>query len=100
MNPLITVDTASTPDGTLVLQKRGERDFLITHDGRVLMNSATHRSEATLGELPCRGLAQVERPKVLLGGLGMAYTLRAMLDTLPASAEVTVAELNPVVLAW
>ena len=94
--PWIIVDTAATPDGKLVLQQRGERDYLITIDGRVLMNSMTHRSEAALGALACRGLATLARPRVLVGGLGMAFTLRAVLDALPASARVTVAELNPV----
>lgn len=98
--PWITVDMAVTPDGRLVLQQRGERDYLITLDGRVLMNSMTHRSEAALGALACRGLAARDRPRVLVGGLGMAFTLRAVLDALPPSAEVTVAELNPVVVAW
>lgn len=98
--PWITVDSAATPDGKLVLQRRGERDHLITIDGRVLMNSMTHRSEAALGALACRGLATLPRPRVLVGGLGMAYTLRAVLDALPASAAVTVAELNPVIVAW
>lgn len=98
--PWIIVDTAATPDGKLVLQQRGERDYLITIDGRVLMNSMTHRSEAALGALACRGLSVLARPRVLVGGLGMAFTLRAVLDALPPSAEVTVAELNPVVVAW
>jgi spermidine synthase len=98
--PWTTVDTAATPDGKLVLQRRGERDHLITLDGRVLMNSMTHRSEAALGALACVGLAARERPRVLVGGLGMAFTLRAVLDAVPASASVTVAELNPVIVAW
>ena len=98
--PWITVDRADTPDGTLVLQRRGERDHLITLDGRVLMNSMTHRSEAALGTLACRGLGTRDAPRVLVGGLGMAFTLRAVLDALPASARVAVAERNPVVLAW
>lgn len=98
--PWIIIDTALTPDGKLVLQQRGARDYLITIDGRVLMNSMTHRSEAALGALACRGLAAADRPRVLVGGLGMAFTLRAVLDALPGTAAVTVAELNPVIVAW
>jgi len=98
--PWTIVDTAVTPDGKLVLQRRGERDYLITIDGRVLMNSMTHRSEAALGALACRGLAALDGPRVLVGGLGMAFTLRAVLDALPVSARVTVAELNPVIVGW
>jgi spermidine synthase len=50
--------------------------------------------------LGCRGLAARANARVLVGGLGMAYTLRAVLDALPASAKVTVAELNPVIVSW
>ena len=64
------------------------------------MNSMTHRSEAALGALACQGLAARELPRVLVGGLGMAFTLRAVLDALPAAAVVTVAELHPVIVAW
>ncbi len=98
--PLVTLDTAATPDGKLVLQRRGDRDFFITIDGRMLMNSADRRSEVALGTLACRGLADRPAPRVLVGGLGMAITLRAVLDALPASATVQVAELNPVIVAW
>lgn len=98
--PLVTLDTAATPDGKLALQRRGERDFFITIGGRMLMNSADRRSEVALGTLACRGLAQHPAPRVLVGGLGMAITLRAVLDALPPSATVQVAELNPVIVAW
>lgn len=98
--PWTTIEAVKTPEGTLALQRRGERDYLITVDGRVLMNSVAHQSEAALGTLACRGLADRPRPRVLVGGLGMGFTLRAVLDALPASARVTVAELNPVVVGW
>lgn len=98
--PLVTLDAADTPDGKLVLQRRGERDHFITLDGRMLMNSADRRSEVALGALACRGLADRPAPRVLVGGLGMAITLRAVLDALPATAAVRVAELNPVIVAW
>lgn len=98
--PWTTIDAVSTPEGKLALQRRGERDYLITVDGRVLMNSVAHQSEAALGTLACRSLGERPRPRVLVGGLGMGFTLRAVLDALPAAARVTVAELNPVVVAW
>jgi spermidine synthase len=98
--PLKEIAVADTPDGKLSLRRRGERDWLITIDGRMLMNSFDHHSEAALGRIGCRGLEQKAAPRVLLGGLGMAITLRAMLDTLPASAKVQVAELNPEIVAW
>jgi spermidine synthase len=98
--PWTTVDTAATPDGKLALSRRGTRDCLITIDGRVLMNSVDHRSEVALGTLTGARAAASPRPRVLLGGLGMGFTLRALLDALPAAATVQVAELNPVIVAW
>lgn len=96
-NKLASVPTA---DGALELLRRGERDFLITIDGRVLMTSAAHRSEDALARLACAGLRSRRRCRVLLSGLGMGFTLRAALDELADDAEVTVAELNPVVVEW
>ncbi len=98
--PWQIIDQVDTSEGVLELRRRGARDFLITVGDRVLMNSANHRSEAALGELACRHLAGRSAPRVLVGGLGMGFTLRAVLDALPAAARVTVAELNPAVVSW
>ncbi|GAB6061393.1 spermidine synthase [Deferrisoma palaeochoriense] len=98
--PWETLDRVATPEGPLELRCRGGRDYLITVAGRVLMSSATHRSEVVLGELACEGLAARPAPRVLVGGLGMGYTLRSVLDLLPASARVVVAEINPAVVGW
>ncbi len=98
--PWQTIERISTEEGLLELRKRGERDFLITVGGRVLMNSMAHRSEVALGQLACGHLKALTHPRVLVGGLGMGFTLKAVLDTLPATGSVVVAELNPVVLEW
>ena len=98
--PWKVLDSVATGEGILELRQRGERDFLITSNSLVLMNSSLHRSEVALGELACGHLKQQASPRVLVGGLGMAFTLRAVLDNLPASGSVLVAELNPVVLDW
>ncbi len=98
--PWETIDKVETPDGILELRKRGERDFLIVINNRVLMNSSANRSEIKLGEEACRLVAARRNPRVLIGGLGMGLTLRAALDSLPSSARVMVAELNPVVAGW
>jgi spermidine synthase len=98
--PWKTIDRVSTDEGVLELRQRGIRDFLITVDGRVLMNSRAHRTEESLGVLACSHLAAFQEPRVLLGGLGMGYTLRAVLDALPAAARVVVAEINPAVVDW
>ena len=69
--------------GTLELRRRGERDFILFLDGRVLMNSSAQRSEIALGRLACRPWQSHPAPRVLVGGLGMGFTLRAALDFLP-----------------
>jgi spermidine synthase len=100
MLPWRTIDSLDTPEGRLELRQRDDRSALITIDGRVLMTSAAHRSETALAELACAPLADRPGTRVLLGGLGMGYTLRATLDELPATARVTVVELNAAVVGW
>lgn len=85
---------------TLELRRRGERDFIIFLNGVVLMNSSAQRSEVALGRLACRPWQSHPAPRVLIGGLGMGITLRAALDSLPSTATVKVAELNPVIVEW
>jgi spermidine synthase len=99
MTPWKTLATVATKEGSLQLRQRAEREFLIVIDGRVLMTSADRRSEQGVATLACEGLT-ARAPRVLIGGLGMAYTVRAALDALPATAEVVVAELTPAVDAW
>ncbi len=98
--PWKTIESIDTDEGVLELRQRDERDFLITVGGLVLMNSLANRSEVVLGQLGCQHLKTHPQPRVLVGGLGMGCTLRAVLESLPANAEVVVAELNPVVLEW
>lgn len=64
------------------------------------MTSSAHRSEDALAKLGCAQLAGKKRARVLVSGLGMGFTLRAVLDALGEDAEVVVAELNPVVVDW
>ena len=99
-HPWKTLDTVDTDAGPMELRRRGDRDFLITVDGRVLMNSSAQRSEQELGRLACRPLKTHPHPRILIGGLGMGYTLKAVLDQLGRNARVVVAELNPAVVDW
>jgi len=99
MTPWKTLATVATAEGALELRQRGEREFLIVIDGRVLMTSRDRRSEQGLATLACQALV-ARSPRILIGGLGMAYTVRAALDVLPATAEVVVAELTPAVDEW
>ncbi|MGE4543248.1 MAG: spermidine synthase [Pedobacter sp.] len=99
--PWKTLDRFTTEDeGVLELRQRGKGDYLITVGPQVLMNSKAQRSEIALGQLGCEGLQNHPAPRVLVGGLGMAITLRAVLDALPATARVVVAELNPKIHEW
>lgn len=98
--PWKIIESRMTDEGVLELRQRGEKDFMITIGPQVLMNSMANRSEVVLGQLGCGHLKNAEAPRVLVGGLGMGFTLKAVLDSLPASAHVVVAELNPVVREW
>lgn len=99
MTPWKTLATVATPEGDLQLRQRGPREFLIVIAGRILMTSSDRRSEQALATLACKALT-ARAPRILIGGLGMAYTVRAALDALPITAEVVVAELTPEVAAW
>ncbi|HYU30649.1 MAG TPA: spermidine synthase [Thermoanaerobaculia bacterium] len=98
--PWEVLDAVETEEGRLELRRRGEGDFVITVGGRVLMNSAWHRSEIAVAQLACRRIADRPRPRVLIGGLGMGFTLRAALDELPRGSRVVVAEIEPAVVRW
>lgn len=86
-------------DGELRLCRRGE-ELSMRVDNRELMNSRVHGSEEALGELACARISARSRPRVLIGGLGMGYTLGAVLRGVSGSARVVVAELIPKVVAW
>ncbi|MDQ3363947.1 MAG: spermidine synthase [Myxococcota bacterium] len=98
--PWTILATHDLDDARLELRQRGDTDFLILIDGRVLMNSFSRSSEEALSRLGLAHLAGTPAPKVLVGGLGMAFTLRAALDVLPPVADVVVAELNAVIVEW
>lgn len=100
MNAFELLGQTILPDGTVVKLVRRSDEYLILADGAVLMSSRMHGSEEALASMACEGLRAVERPSVLIGGLGMGFTLRAALDLLPPDATVVVAELAPVVVEW
>jgi len=100
VNPLELLGETRTSDGAdLKLTRRGN-EYIILANGKSLMSSRMHGSEEALAQFGCRRARLLERPCVLVGGLGMGYTLRATLDLLPADAEVVVAELVPAVVEW
>jgi len=100
MKPLLKLATAQTPDGGQMELYQHDRDFLIKINGQELMNSRHHESEQELARLGCANLASHRAPRVLIGGLGMGYTLRQTLDMLGPTAQVVVSELLPAVVDW
>ena len=86
------------PGGELVLARRGE-EYSIRVGGVELMNSRDHSSEDALGRETVARLT-AKAPRVLIGGLGFGFTLRAALDALPAAAKVDVVELVPAIVQW
>lgn len=87
------------PDGTEFVLYRFDDQYMIRAGGCELMTTRAHGSEEALARLACAALSG-PAPRVLVGGLGLGYTLRAALDALPAAAAVTVAELVPSIIHW
>ncbi len=100
MKPTIRLAKTRTPDGNELVLHEHDGDFVITVSRLELMNSREHESELELARLGCARIAEHRNPTVLIGGLGMGYTLRAALDMLPPQASVIVAELVPDVVRW
>jgi len=101
MIPWQLLDSAQVPgeNEDLRLYQRGE-EFSIRVDGSELMNSRVHGSEDAMARLACARIASLPCPKVLIGGLGMGYTLAAVLNELGTESQVVMVELVPAVVAW
>jgi spermidine synthase len=89
-----------TPEGEDLRLTRQGSEYIIFASGKPLMSSRMHGSEEALAAFGCRKARTLESPCVLIGGLGMGFTLRATLDLLPPAATVVVAELVPAVVDW
>jgi len=89
-----------TPDGEEMSLTRQGSEYVILASGKPLMSSRMHGSEEALATLACRDARALAEPCVLVGGLGMGFTLRATLNLLPPGATVVVAELVPAVVDW
>jgi spermidine synthase len=100
MKPWEVIGRTQAPDGAELTLVRHPSELAILADGRELMSSRMHRSEEALAILGCERARTLPAPRVLVGGLGLGYTLRAALDILPSAAEVIVAELVPAVVEW
>lgn len=100
MKPLERLGEARTPNGTVLALYRHDGAYLIKADGVELMSTRRHLSEDRLAEVACAPIREVDRARVLIGGLGLGFTLRAALRALRDDAEVVVAELVQEVIAW
>jgi spermidine synthase len=97
MKPWVTLAEADAPGGGRLLLQQRDTELAIRIGGQVLMTSRAHASERALAAVA------LEHPRlqhVLVGGLGMGFTLRALLDGAPASVKVRVAELSPAIVEW
>ena len=101
MIPWEEIDRVGVPggEGEVILRKRGT-EFSIRTDTTELMNSRLHGSEDALAELTCSRIVRKKGQRILIGGLGMGYTLSAALKQLGGDSLVTVAELIPAVVRW
>jgi len=101
VNPWEEIDRAEVPghEGEVTLLKRGT-EFSIRTAGTELMNSRLHGSEGALGELTCSRIKRKSGLRILIGGLGMGYTLAAALEQSEPDTLITVSELIPAVVRW
>ncbi|MBU0676822.1 MAG: hypothetical protein KJ626_01790 [Verrucomicrobia bacterium] len=100
MKPRLRIAASRTPDGGEMVLWQHDRDFFIKVNGQELMRSRQHESELELARLGCAHLIERNEPRVLIGGLGMGYTLRQTLDMVGPHAKVVVCELIPAVVKW
>jgi spermidine synthase len=102
MNPWILLDSTRVPGtgGELRLYRRNDEFSIMVVGQGELMNSRVHGSEDALAEYTCARLVDKLKPRILIGGLGMGFTLAAALRYVGGQARVEVAELVPAVLEW
>jgi spermidine synthase len=100
MKKMERLDETVAPDGTVLTLYRRDRDYFVRAGVEELMSTRRHASEDQLAELVCAPLQEVAAPHVLVGGLGLGFTLKAALRALPADARVTVVELLEAVIRW
>ncbi len=100
MTPRELIATAQVPGGAELRLVRRGGDFMIVLDRNELMSSRMSGSEEALAALTCERLQGRLAPRLLIGGYGMGFTLRAALALLGSDARLTVAEIVPEIIAW
>jgi spermidine synthase len=100
LTPVELIDVAEVPGGPPLRLVTHAGHFMIMLERNELMSSRMSGSEAALGRMSCQRLARPEAARILIGGYGMGFTLRAVLSELGPKAQVTVAELVPKIIDW
>lgn len=100
MKPFRKLESATAPDGSVLELFEHDGAYLLRVNGAELMSSRRHQSEDALATLTCATLRERSGVQVLIGGLGLGFTLKAALAVLPADARVVVSELVPAVTEW
>ncbi len=100
MTPRELIGTAEVPGGPPLRLFRRGADFMIVLERNELMSTRMSGSEVALGTMTCDRLSSRPAPRLLIGGYGMGFTLRAVLERLGADARITVAELVPGIIEW
>jgi spermidine synthase len=100
MKPHITLAETKTPEGQRLTLQEHDGRYAIRLDGLALMESSQSASEGQLGELATAHLTRTGPGRVLIGGLGLGFTLRKVLEKIGPKASVVVTELLPAVVAW
>jgi spermidine synthase len=100
MKKWTTVDTALMPDGKTISLYEHDGSYSVRVGGAELMSTRRHASEEKIAELACAQAKAISGPRVLIGGLGFGFTLKAALSVLPSDATVIMAEILAAVVAW
>jgi|CXWL01.1.fsa_nt_gi spermidine synthase len=100
MKPTTILAQERTAEGATLVLSRRDTTYTLTVDGQELMSSRAHGSEEALARRTAAAIADQPAPRVLIGGLGFGYTLRAALDSLPAAATVVLCEVFPALVTW
>lgn len=100
MKPFIQLAEVLTPEGAVLTLHSHDTHFYVKVNRQPLMGTNASESEKVLAELACQGLDGKKEARVLIGGLGLGFTLRRVLELVGRDAHVDVAELLPEIVAW
>jgi spermidine synthase len=100
MKPFKTLAQVRSPDGSMITLHEHDGEHYIKHNGRQLMSTIATVSELLLADLGCKPLRSAAKPRILIGGLGLGFTLKRVLELVGPDAVVHVSELLPEVVQW